>query len=469
MNTHPRPLVILGGTGDLTGRLLLPSLAHLLTAGRTSPHVVAVATDDYDDDGYRRWATDRLARHGDPADEACRGTVVDALSYVRGDVTDPEVLRAALEKAATFDPRPPVVYLALPNGLFGDTLSALEQAGVPDGTVIAVEKPFGVDGNDAQRLNHLLHRLVPEHAAFRIDHFIAKRTVLNILGLRFANRLFEPLWNNGHVDRVEIVYDEDLGLESRARYYDRAGALRDMLQNHLLQILALVAMDPPQALDAATLASRKADALRAVRAVDPGDAVRGRYGAGDVDGRKLPAYVDEEGVDPDRSTETFAEFVVHIDNWRWAGVPFRLRTGKALATNRKEICVHFRPVPHSPFTDDAPRPNVLRIKLDTDGMVLELDLNGENDPFDLERRRFETDPAAPPVPAYATVLESMLAGESALSISDVEAEESWRIVETVLAAWEADEAPLVEYPAGSDGPQPPASWAQRPDLRSAGC
>jgi glucose-6-phosphate 1-dehydrogenase len=351
----------------------------------------------------------------------------------------------------------PIIYLALPNTIFHPTLEALTQVALPEGAQVVVEKPFGRDRADARRLNEVLHRLVPEDAVFRIDHFLAMQTVLNLLGLRFANRIFEPVWNAGHIERVEIVFDETLGLEGRAGYYDTAGALRDMLQNHLLQLLALVAMDPPHAIDSVALPARKADVLRAVR--PPRDAardtVRGRYTAGTVAGRRLPDYTAEDGVDPSRNTETYAEFTVTVDNWRWAGVPFRLRTGKALSSSRQEIAVHFKPVPHLPFGNERPAPDVLRLRFDPDGIDLEINLNGAGAPFDLERQVLHAGLPRQQLPAYGILFRELLAGNTTLSISDVEAEESWRIVEPVLAAWAADQVPLLEYPAGTTGPAQP--------------
>lgn len=447
-----RSLVVLGGTGDLAGRLLLPSLAHLVASGSLAEDVEirVVSQEDWDDDGYRGWARDRLAAHAADVDEQSRERLIGCLRYNRGDVTQARQLRPALERV----PGVPIVYLALPNTIFRPTLEALVEVGLPEGAQVVVEKPFGRDRADARLLNEVLHRLVPEDAVFRIDHFLAMQTVLNLLGLRFANRLFEPVWNATHVDRVEIVFDEALGLEGRAGYYDSAGALRDMLQNHLLQLLALVAMEPPQAIDDAALPGRKADVLRAVR--PPADMVRdtlrGRYTAGTVAGRQLPDYAAEDGVDPTRGTETYAEFTVTVDNWRWAGVPFRLRTGKALGSDRQEIAIHFKPVPHLPFTNEQPAPDVVRLKLDPDAIAVELNLNGVGNPFDLERQVLEAILPQPEVPAYGTLFRELLAGRTTLSVSDIEAEESWRIVEPILAAWAADEVPLLEYPAGSAGP-----------------
>jgi glucose-6-phosphate 1-dehydrogenase len=447
-----RSLVVLGGSGDLTGRLLLPSLAHLLATGALgeTAEVLAVSQQDWDDAAYQDWAGDRLTEHAGDVDEPVRERLVAGLHHVRGDVTSPEELRAALDRVSGV----PVVYLALPNTVFLPTLEALVEVGLPEGAQVVVEKPFGRDRADARALNEVLHRLVPEQAVFRIDHFLAMQTALNLLGLRFANRLVEPAWNAGHVERVEIVFDEALGLEGRAGYYDTAGALRDMLQNHLLQLLALVAMEPPHAIDDATLPAHKADVLRAVRppADMARDTVRGRYTAGTVDGRQLPRYVDEEGVDPARGTETYAEFTVMVDNWRWAGVPFRLRTGKALGTDRREIAVHFKPVPHLPFGGRQPEPGVLRMRFEPDSIALELNLNGAGDPFDLERQVLEAPFPPRELPAYGILLRELLAGDTTLSISDVEAEEGWRIVEPILAAWAADQVPLLEYPAGSSGP-----------------
>ncbi|WP_409329475.1 glucose-6-phosphate dehydrogenase [Trujillonella humicola] len=446
-----RSFVVLGGTGDLTGRLLLPSLARLYETGALpdGTGLLAVAREDWDDDAYRDWARDRLAAHaGDLPDDAHR-RLLDRLHYARADVTDPADLRAALAGVDT----EPVVYLALPHTLFHPVVTALTDIGLPEGARLVVEKPFGADLTEARALNELLHGLLPEEAVFRVDHFLAKQTVLNVLGLRFANRVFEPIWNAAHIERVEIVADETLGLEGRAGYYDSAGALRDMVQNHLLQLLAIVAMEPPLALDATSLPARKADVLRAVRPADPRTgSVRGRYTAGRAGGRELPDYAAEDGVDPARQTETFAELTVTVDNWRWAGVPFHLRTGKALGADRQEIVVRFRPVPHLPFLDAEPEPDVLRLTLSPDAIALELNLNGAGDPFDLEREVLGARLAPHDLPAYGLLLRELLDGDTTLSISDVEAEEGWRIVEPVLAAWAAGEVPLLEYPAGSDGP-----------------
>jgi glucose-6-phosphate 1-dehydrogenase len=454
-----RSFVVLGGTGDLTGRLLLPGLAELVDAGILAEPagVLAVSREDWSDEEYRDWARDRLAEHAAHVPERSRDRLVGWLGYRHGDVTVAADLRAALDRAGGV----PVVYLALPNTVFLPTLEALTEVGLPGGAVVAVEKPFGRNLADARKLNEVLHRLVPEESVFRTDHFLAMQTVLNILGLRFANRIFEPVWNAQHVERVDIVFDETLGLEGRAGYYDTAGALRDMLQNHLLQMLAVVAMEPPAALDARSLAARKADVLRAVRSPEDmrRDTVRARYTAGTVGDRELPDYAAEDGVEPDRGTETYAEYTVGIRNWRWAGVPFRLRSGKALGADRHEIVLRFKQVPHLAFDagaqhGDEPEPDVLRLRLDPDGISLELNLNGAGDPFDLERRALEVDLPPSSLSAYGLLLKELLAGEAVLSISDVEAEESWRIVEPILAAWAADEVPLLDYPAGSDGPAP---------------
>jgi glucose-6-phosphate 1-dehydrogenase len=445
---------MLGGTGDLTGRLLLPGLAELAASGGLDEDVALLAVDrkDWSEEQYRDWARDRLAAHAAHVPENARERLAGRLAYQRGDVTDSGDLRAALERAGGM----PVIYLALPNTVFLPTLEALERIGVPEGTTITVEKPFGRNGADARKLNEVLHRLVPEERVFRNDHFMAMQTVLNILGLRFANRLFEPVWNGAHIDRVDIVYDETLGLEDRAGYYDSAGALRDMLQNHLLQQLALVAMEPPLSVDGADLAARKADVLRAVRPPSDmrRDTVRARYTAGIVGDRRLPDYTAEDGVDPSRETETYAEYTVTVDNWRWAGVPFRLRSGKALGDDLKQIEIRFKRVPHQAFGDKA-HPGVLRLSFDPDGIGLEVNLNGVKDPFELERRTLDIDLPRRELSAYGLLLKEMLAGNRTLSISDVEAEQSWRIVEPILAAWSAGEVPLREYPAGSDGPDLP--------------
>jgi glucose-6-phosphate 1-dehydrogenase len=449
-----KTLVVLGARGDMTGRLLLPALVRLAGSGELPPStaILAVDRDAGDDDAYRDHARKKLDAHLPDRDEKATSTLLEHLSYRQADVTSADALRAAIEGAAT----PMAVYLALPNVLFRPTLEALAAADLPPHTTLVVEKPFGTDLEDAKALNELIEKSFDERDVFRIDHFLAKQTVLDVLGLRFANRIFEPVWNGGHISRVDITWYESLGLEGRANYYDRAGALRDMIQNHLLQMLALVAMDPPRSMTERDLRDRKVEALRAVTAPKPEDMAkatrRARYTAGTVGGKDLPAYVDAEGVDPSRGTETYAEVTFRVSNWRWGGTPFRLRTGKAIGQERREIAVYFKTVPHEPF-DDRDRPNVLRFTLSPDAIALELNLNGEGDPFDLERVTLDSDFPTQELPPYSLLLKEILEGDATLSIRGDEAEELWRIVEPVLQAWERDEVPLLEYAAGSGGPK----------------
>ncbi|MFD0330834.1 hypothetical protein ACFQZC_28170 [Streptacidiphilus monticola] len=283
-------------------------------------------------------------------------------------------------------------------------------------------------------------------------------TVQNLLGSRLANRVLEPIWNSTHIAEIDIVWDETLALEGRAGYYDGVGALKDMLQNHLLQLLCLVAMEPPVSLDERDLRNRKVDVLRSVRPLTESDVLRrtrrARYTAGRIGGRDVPSYVDEDGVDPARRTETFAEVELELDSWRWAGTVFRLRSGKALGADRKEVAVRFRAVPHLPFGDEeeAP-PNLLRFGLDPEDLTFHLTGTGSHThtlaPLTLSARM-----EPPELPAYGRLLLDVLTGNPALSIRGDEAEEAWRILTPVLTAWSQGLVPLDEYPAGSDGPRP---------------
>ena len=444
--------------------LLLPALVQLAAAGHLPAdlHVVAVDRDAGSDDDYRGHARKKLDAHLPDRDDKAADAMIERLSYRQADVTSADALRPALEGLAT----PMAVYLALPNTLFRPTLEALSGAGLPPHTTLVIEKPFGADLEDAKALNALIARSFDERDVFRIDHFLAKQTVLDVLGLRFANRIFEPVWNSDHISRVDITWYESLGLEGRASYYDHAGALRDMIQNHLLQMLTLVAMEPPRSIADRDLRDRKVEALRAVSAPKPEDMAkatrRARYTAGTVGGKDLPAYAEAEGVDPANGTETFAEVTFRVSNWRWAGTPFRLRTGKAIGQERREIAVYFRSVPHEPF-DDRDRPNVLRLTLSPDAISLELNLNGEGDPFDLERVSLQNAFPTQELPPYALLLKEIADRDPTLSIRGDEAEELWRIVEPVLQAWERDEVPLEEYAAGSAGPKGARAPAQKID------
>ena len=450
-------ILIFGGSGDLSGRYLLPALAELEHAGQLPDGLSVVGVDrhPWSDQRFRAFAADRLDQHGPRLAAGRRDRFLARLAWRHADATNAGDLRQLREGAAG----PVVHYLALPSAVFAPAVDALRAAGPADQVRLVVEKPFGTDRDSARDLNHRIGTLLPERAVFRVDHVLARQTVQNILGLRFANRVFEPVWNHLHIDRVDIVWDETLGLEGRAGYYDRAGALRDMVQNHLLQLMALVAMEPPASLHERDLRDRKVDVLRASRVHTARethrDPVRARYTAGTAGGRALPDYTDEDGVDPDRRTETYARIDLTVDNWRWSGVRFVLRSGKALAADRTEVALHFHPVPHSAFPDiDPPTPNVLRLGLGPDRIGLGLNLNTAGDPFALARGELSLGLAPQDLSPYARLLRDILDGDPTLSIRGDEAEESWRIVEPVLESWQRDEVPMLTYPAGSAGPEP---------------
>jgi glucose-6-phosphate 1-dehydrogenase len=445
-------LIILGATGDLTSRLLLPGLGRLLT-DQPERRISLIGADLAPRDSQQWAEVVRAAFDSVDATGPAVEHVLDHADYLLTDASSKEDLQQLLDSATGI----PALYFALPPAVTAQAIEALHQVDLPEGAVLALEKPFGVDRPSAAQLNRQLTALVGEDQIFRVDHFLGKSTVLNILGLRFANYLFEPLLNRDHVAKVEIVYDETLGLENRAGYYDRAGAMVDMIQSHLLQVMALITMDAPQSVHAGDLRATKTEALRAVRpfAGNPVAAGRrARYTAGTVDDRSLPSYSEEHGVDPARGTETLAEVTVESATWRWAGVPFVLRSGKAVGAARREIAITFRDIPHLPAgLDGRVEPTVLRICLGPDGMVLELNVNGPGDPFVLDRGRLTTEFGAGRLNPYGEVLNGLLDRDPSLSISGDAAEHAWGIIDPIRTAWQAGQVPLEEYPAGSGGPE----------------
>ncbi|WNB84503.1 glucose-6-phosphate dehydrogenase [Cellulomonas sp. ATA003] len=461
-------IIILGATGDLTARYLLPAIGQLVERDLLDHdlRLVGVANDDHDDASFRTHVEHSLTDHAPRVAPDARSAVVARSSYHRGDVTDPATLGAALAEHGASDD-PVVLYLALPHVLFRRVIEALRDVDLPATLRVVVEKPFGQDLAGAKELNAALDAVLREDQVFRVDHFLAKQTVLNLIGLRFANRIFEPLWSRDQVESIDIVFDETVDAQARARYFDRSGALRDMVQNHLLQMLTLIAMEPPRSLDPQDLSERKVEVLRAVRTLTRDDVdrhtVRARYTAGSVtkagETREVDSYVDAPGVDAAREIETYTEVTLHLDTPRWAGVPFRLRTGKALALDRREVVVHFRPLEDSVFPDAGA--NELRLELDPDQMWLSLNINGMGDPFDLETVEMGLElPRQAPTP-YGQLILAILDGDTRLSARAQEAEEAWRIVEPILAAWADGASPLRDYPAGSEGPAtsvaPPAA------------
>ena len=451
-SSEERTLVILGASGDLTSRLLLPGLATLLkNEPERNVRVIGAAMEPYTPAQWTKRVRDSLTTA--KVDKDVKDTILANTSYAKTNVLDKADLVDLLEDL----PANSVLYFALPPQVSIQACEILaEMDDLPKGIKLALEKPFGFDKASAVKFNKLLERIVPEQQTYRIDHFLGKSAVLNLLGLRFGNRIFEPIWNNVNISHVDIIADESLALEGRAGYYDTAGALKDMIQSHLLLIMAMVAMEEMANVDEVELRDLMAHVLRATRLHGtPKEASRrARYTAGKIGRRSIPSYVDEDGVDKDRRTETLAEVTVEIKNSRWAGVPFRLRSGKALESDRRGIYIYFKPVAHNlEGLVNKATPNCLKLGMSPETIELNITTNGEGDMFELEDTTMSAEIGDSHIRPYGEILAGILDGNPLLSVRGDIAEECWRIVEPVLKAWSKEEVKLQTYPAGSDGPR----------------
>jgi glucose-6-phosphate 1-dehydrogenase len=476
---EPTAIVIFGAAGDLTWRKLVPALYDLYRDGGL-PEPFALLGVDREEiteralrlrfrDGVRRFARHRVtARRGDWDDFAA------CVHYLRGDLTDPDAYARIGARLARFDkgwgvPANHIFYLAVAPFLVEPVTDGVAAAGLcsdPRRTRIVVEKPIGHDLASALRLNTVLSAKFAESQIFRIDHYLGKETVQNILAFRFANPLFEPIWDRRYVDHVTITVAEDIGVGHRGSYYERAGALRDMVQNHLFQILCLVAMEPPVTYDADEIRNKKVDVLHAVRPIRPEEvalhAARGQYADGWVRGEQVRSYREEEEVSPASNTETFAALKLFVDNWRWQDVPFYLRTGKRLADQLSEVSIRFREVPHQSFPAEAmldwqPARLVMCIQ-PHEGIVLKFQAKQPGPrmrlrPVDM-RFSYEEAFGDPSPDAYETLLWDVITNDATLFMRADQVEAAWRLVMPVLDAWAA--SPPTDFPnymAGTWGPE----------------
>jgi glucose-6-phosphate 1-dehydrogenase len=470
--------VLFGGGGDLSSRLIVPALFSLHLDGQLPKDFVLLGIDqqDIDDAGFAehlRKGVSEHARRGtpgtDPWNEFARN-----IHYARMDLKDADAYqklgsRLAATEGNRNEGAERIFYMATPPELFAPVAGGLGQAGLAANrkrTRIVMEKPIGRDLDSFREINDTVERFFEERQIFRIDHFLGKETVQNILAMRFANPMFEPIWDRRYIDHVAITVAETLGVEHRGRYYERAGALRDMVQNHLVQLLCLVAMEPPVAYDADDVRSKKLDVLRALRPI-PRDAVasfaaRGQYGVGSIEESPVPEYRKESDVDPASNTETFAALKLYVDNWRWQGVPFYLRTGKRMAAAVSEISIRFRDVPHRSFPASvglSAEPARLVIQIQPEhGIVLKF--TAKEPGFHLRLRpvdmRFSYQEAfrSRTPDAYETLLWDVLGGDATLFMRADQVEAAWRLVAPVLEAWEEDLASdFPNYAAGSWGPE----------------
>ncbi len=471
----PASMAIFGAGGDLTRRLIVPALCHLARAGEL-PDQLAIIGVDHNDRTTEQWRQ-MLAEalkgswSGDARDKDAWSWLAPRMHYMRGDFTEPETYtrldKLLKEQQARQGGAENVLfYLAVADRFFGPIVEQLGRAGLARQSEIAwrrviIEKPFGHDLPSAKALNARIREVLSEDQIYRIDHFLGKETVQNILVLRFANGIFEPLWNRDHIDHVQITAAETVGVEGRGRFYEQTGALRDMVPNHLFNLLAMIAKEPPISFAADAVRAKKTELLHAIHPIMPADAVRGQYGAGRVLGRQVRAYRQEPNVAPDSATETYVALKLGIDNWRWAGVPFYLRTGKALAARSTEIAVHFRRAPYSLFRDTPVErlpANVLTLRIQPDeGLSISFSAKrpGTEIAIDGVAMDFAYRDYFPPLASvgYETLIYDCLIGDAMPFQRADTVEASWCAVQGLLDAWgRAQDNDLHAYPAGSAGP-----------------
>jgi glucose-6-phosphate 1-dehydrogenase len=464
LSRRPEPclMVIFGASGDLTMRKLFPAL-YSLAYRQLLPAkfgIVGVARTEETDDEFRERMKAAVQEFGrDDFREDVWEWLADGMHYVAGEDKLPEALRELEQHRGTTGNR--VYYLAVPPPAFPSIVEWVGKHRARKGwTRLIVEKPFGHDLESAQELNALLHRCFDESEIFRIDHYLGKETVQNMLALRFANGIFEPIWNRQFVDHIQITVAETLGIEARAEYYEQAGAIRDIFQNHLLQLIALTAMEPPIDFSADSVRNEKVKVLKAIHTPGPKHVVRGQYGPGYIEGQEVPGYREEEGVDPSSQTETFVAMKLFVDNWRWADTPIYVRAGKRLARRETTIAIQFNRAPHPPFEEAAAegmRPNVLLIHIQPDeGVSLAIGAKVPGQGLQIRTVHmdflyggaFRTDLPE----AYERLLVDCMRGDASLFTREDEVIEQWKLVDAIVAHWRRDRPSFPNYAAGTWGP-----------------